>query len=470
MRKIITNTLIACGMMVLSACQSFDYSKTEKPNILFFLVDDQRNDVIGCAGHKIVQTPTIDDLARHGIRFQNAYVTTSICAASRASIFTGLYESKHGYTFGTEPVSRQMMEASYPRLLKQAGYRTGFIGKFGIRIEDQEEMLPLLFDFYKPSPQSVPHFVTMADGTQRHSSEIKGDQAVEFLESQPSDQPFCLSISFNAVHAVDGNLTPGNEGHYPYPASAEKLYEGIPMPPPDLNDPAIFDSHPDFLKNSMNRERFYWRWDTEEKYQTNLRAYFRMISGYDQVMSRVIDSLRSKGYDQNTVIIYSADNGYYMGNRGFAGKWTHFEESVRVPLIVFDPRLPRRLTGQPPEDLVLNLDIPATILDLAGVSLPESWQGRSLVPVLAGDHSIEARTEFLIEHRMNNPTIPKYVGLHQERYVYVNYYEQVPNYEYLHDLLKDPQELTNLAKDPAYADLLEEMRRSCAAYEARVRK
>lgn len=442
----------------LPACQTVAEKSNVRPNILFFLVDDQRNDVLGCAGHPIVQTPVIDRLAAGGIRFENAFVTTSICAASRASILTGLYESRHGYTFGTDPVSLPHVEASYPFLLREAGYRTGFIGKFGIQIADQAASLTKMFDYYAPSPQSTPHFVEQSDGSRKHSAEIKGDQAIAFLRSQPEGQPFCLSVSFNAVHAVDGNLTPGQEGHYPYPESARHLYEETRIPPPKLSDPAIFDAHPVFMKESMNRDRFYWRWDTEEKYQINIKAYFRMISGYDAVMGRVLEELESLNLSEQTVILYSADNGYYMGNRGFAGKWSHYEESLRVPLIMYDPRVPERQRGRMVEEIVLNIDLPATMLDLAGIAVPELYQGASLLP-LYHNKVRDWRTFFFCEHRLDNPRIPKWIGIRGERYVYARYYEQDPVFEYLHDLQTDPDQLENLAQNPDYGDVLNDMRK-----------
>jgi len=451
-------------LLLLTGCTTPD----KHPNILFFLIDDQRNDVLSCAGHPIVKTPTVDFLAENGVRFENAFVTTSICAASRASIFTGLYESKHGYTFGTDPISEEHTLDSYPLLLKQNGYRTGFIGKFGVKLVKQDSLLAEMFDYLKIPPRSTPHFITLPDGSRRHSAEIKGDQAIEFISTQNDSVPWCLSVSFNAVHAVDGNLTPGNEGHYPYPAAVANMYEGMVMPPPRLNDPAIFDAHPDFMKNSMHRERFFWRWDTEEKYQVNMTAYFRMISGYDRVMQRVIDALEEKGFDENTVIIYSADNGYYMGNRGFAGKWSHYEESLRVPMVIYDPRLPDNKRGYLSEKPVLNIDIPSTILGLAGVDIPEAYQGMSMLPLI-NQNTTDWREDFLIEHRMNNPTIPKYVGFHTKRYVYANYYEQYPPYEYLHDLESDPDELRNLADDPDYKDILDEMRLKCTDFENKIK-
>jgi len=450
---------------VFVGCGSSQDSEDKAPNILFFLIDDQRNDLLSCAGHPIVKTPIVDQLASAGIRFTNAFVTTSICAASRASIMTGLYESRHNYTFGKDPVKKEIIAQSYPYLLKQAGYRTGFIGKFGIKIENNDSLIQEMFDYYKPSPRSTPYFAKLEDGSKRHSAEIKGDQAIEFINDYSSDQAFCLSVSFNAVHAVDGNLKPGNEGHYPYPGAVAHLYEDIEMPEPDLSDPEIFENHPEFLKNSMNRERFFWRWDTEEKYQINLRAYFRMISGYDQVMGRVIAALKEKGLDKNTIIIYSADNGYYMGNRGFAGKWSHYEESLRVPMIIYDPRLPQGKKARTADQIALNIDIPATILDMAGIPIPQDYQGTSLLPLVL-DRKVDTwRESFLCEHRMENEIIPKFVGIRGERYVYANYYEQEPAYEFLHDLKADPDQLENLVKNPDYQKILQEMREKCKITE-----
>lgn len=450
-------------------CGKNETVKEEKPNILFILIDDQRSDVISCAGHPVVKTPTVDKLAEQGFRFTNAFITSSICAASRASIFTGLYECRHHYTFGKDPLRKELITSSYPYLLKKSGYSTGFVGKFGVEIEKQDSMLMEMFDYYRPSPRNTPYFEIQEDGSRRHSAEIKGDQAVEFITNQSLDQPFCLSISFNAVHAVDDNKTPGNEGHYPYPEAVEHLYENMEMPRPLLDDPEIFENHPDFLKNSLNRERYFWRWDTEEKYQVNMRAYLRMISGYDNVMKRVLSALREKGFDRNTVILFSADNGYYMGERGFAGKWSHYEESLRVPMIIYDPRIPEKRAGKTPDRIALNIDIPATILDLAGISIPGIYQGRSLVPVLETGNVDDWREQFFIEHRMEHDKIPKYTGIRGERYVYANYYEQDPPHEFLHDLEKDPYQLENLVNHPDYQEVLQQMRTGCKEMEETIK-
>lgn len=441
---------------------SFSCRKSSsKPNILFLLVDDQRNDSLGCAGHPIIKTPVIDSLAAKGMRFSNAFVTTSICAASRASILTGLYERIHRYTFGTPPLSPDLMAKSYPALLQAAGYRTGFIGKYGVRTEGEPESA--MFDFFKPHVGN-PYFKKQPDGTLRHETEVAGDRAIEFLNSNPLEQPFCLSISFCASHAADWDM----ENHFPWPKAVDGMYEDVEIPAPRLSDPAIFANHPEFLKTSMNRKRYFWRWDTPEKYQKNMKAYFRMLSGIDRVIGRLRNELEKQGLADNTVIIYMADNGYYMGDRGFAGKWSHYEQSLRVPLIVYDPRLPKTNRGTVRDEMALNIDIPATMLQLAGVKIPAHYQGRSLSPLLQGKHASDWRNDFFCEHLMENPEIPKWEGVRGERYVYANYFEQEPFYEFLHDLEADPDQLVNLAADPEYREILAAMSKRCDEFKEKM--
>ncbi len=250
--------------------------------------------------------------------------------------------------------------------------------------------------------QSPSLITKAADGT-RHTTELIGDRGVAFLESQPKDQPFCLNLWFNAAHAEDGDKRPGI-GHFPWIRSLDGMYEDQVMPEPRLGDPAIFESQPDYLKKSINRERWFWRWDTPEKYQTNMRAYFRMISGIDMTMARVKARHGEDGLAENTVIIYSADNGYYMGDRGFAGKWTHYEQAIRVPMIIHDPRLPEAQRGRVVPEMALNVDLPSTFLDLAGVPAPKVYQGRSLMPIVRGQVPSDWRTDFFGEHLLEFDT------------------------------------------------------------------
>lgn len=426
----------------------------ERPNVIFFLSDDHRWDRMGCSGHPFLKTPTMDALAADGVRFSNMFVTTAICAASRATLFTGLHERTHGYTFGTPPISKEHWQASYPGQMKAAGYRTGFAGKFGVGMEGNGEAE--IFDFYRPINRN-PYFHKMPDGSLRHETDLCADAAIEFLKSNPKGTPFCMSVSFNAAHAEDGDKRPG-VGHYPWPPSVDGLYDDLEMPEPRLNSSEIFEAHPDFLKTSMNRDRFFWRWDTPEKFQTNLKAYYRMISGLDAAMGRVRGVLDELGLAENTIVIFSGDNGYYEGQRGFAGKWSHYEEALRVPLIIFDPRAPKEQRGVVADPIVLNADVAPTILDYAGVALPEHYQGRSLLPLMRGETPADWRKDSFHEHLMDNASIPKWEGVRSQHYKYARYFEQEPVYEFLHDLQADPDELTNLVNDPASAEILATMR------------
>jgi arylsulfatase A-like enzyme len=424
------------------------------PNILFLLVDDQRNDTLGCAGHPILKTPHVDSLAARGVRFRNMFVTTSICAASRASILTGLHERTHRFTFGTPPIRKAHTDASYPVLLREGGYHTGFIGKFGVGVERgvREQM----FDFFKPLGRN-PYFKKQPDGSKRHITELCGDRAEEFLGQVPDGKPFCLSVSFNAVHAEDSD----KKDHYPWPKAVDGMYDDVDIPPPRLGDPKYFEAQPEFLKESLNRKRWFWRWDTPEKYEKNMRAYFRMISGVDRVVGRMMKALERAGVADNTVVIYTGDNGYYMGDRGFAGKWSHYEQSLRVPLIVYDPRLPEGERGRVVDPMALNVDLPATMLDLAGLPVPDHYTSHSLVSILRGKTPADWRTDFFCEHLMDHGAIPKWEGVRGKRYVYARYFEQEPVFEFLHDLETDPTQLKNFAGDAAHADTLAAMRKRC---------
>jgi arylsulfatase A-like enzyme len=236
-------------------------------------------------------------------------------------------------------------------------------------------------------------------------------------------------------------------------------YDDLKIPPPRLSDPAIFDAHPDFFKTSTHRERFHWRWDTPEKYQLNMRAYFRMLSGVDHVMARVLQALKEEGLAENTIVVYVADNGYYMGDRGFAGKWSHHEQSQRVPLVVFDPRQPKQHRGRTVDTMALNLDLPVTFLDWAGVPVPASYQGASLKPMIEGKATPETwRKDFFCEH-FNPRYSMSWEGVRGPRFKYARYVDQKPAYEFLHDLKDDPDELVNLATNPEYAAQLKLMRR-----------
>lgn len=449
---------LSCLIPVGTHVRALADEASGKPNVIFFLSDDQRADFLGCAGHPVLRTPNIDKLARNGVRFTNMFVTTAICAASRASLFTGTVERTHGYTFGMPPIPKSLITSSYPAVLKASGYRTGFVGKFGVGVMKgaQAEM----FDMFVPLNRT-PYFKKQPDGSERHVSEIAGDKAIAFLKERPDKaQPFCLSVSFNAPHAEDND----KENQFPWPKAMDGLYDDVEIPAPELTDAALLDTQPDFLKNSLNRERWFWRWDTSEKYQKNVRAYYRMISGVDNVIGRVLAEVARLGLSENTVVIFSGDNGYYRGDRNFAGKWSHYEEALRVPLVIYDPRIPA-LSDQSKtsSDMTLNIDIPATIVDIAGVTKPQAYQGASLLPTVRGEIVDGWRGDMFCEHLMNHKQIPKWEGVRNSRYKYARYFDQEPPYEFLHDLQIDPREVRNLATDDHFSSILDQLRQRCDA-------
>ena len=423
---------------------------SERPNLLFIITDDQRFDMLGDL-HPFLETPNMDRLAAEGLRFENAFVTTPICAASRASLLTGLVERTHGYTFATPPLADRFVDQSYPVLLREAGYRTGFVGKFGVNT--QEGAVAKMFDVYEPL--MAPYLREQEDGSTRHLTDINADRAVEFLRSADQANPFALTLSFNAPHAEDSN-----ERQYIWPEAMDGVYADVAIPAPPLSEPAFFEALPEFLKEpSLNRVRWYWRFDTPDKAQEMTRGHLRMITGVDAAIGRVLAELESLELASNTVVILMGDNGYFLGERGYAGKWLPHELSIHVPLIVFDPRIQEGSRGVVPVQTVLNIDIAPTLLDLAGVDVPSTMQGTSLVPIFGGELPAEWRSDFFVEHLFDHPRIPKHEGVRGERYKYARYFEQEPLYEELYDLLVDPLETRNLAGDPDHFEILSELRR-----------
>ena len=329
-KHLILLTLVALVGLHMAGESDHAAETPKKPNIVFILTDDQRWNMMACAGDPIIHTPNMDALAKEGVRFPNMFVTTAICAASRASILTGLYERTHRYTFNTKPIRDEHIAISYPVLLRKAGYRTGFVGKFGVGVEKGATLR--MFDSFVPLTRT-PYWKKQKDGSMKHLTDIEGEKAIAFLDTVKPGQPFCLSVSFNAPHAEDNDPK-----QYYWQKEVDDLYKDAKFPIPKTMTDDFFNALPDFLKNSESRVRFKWRFDEPKKYQVMVRGYYRMISGVDLVIGRIREALKKRGLADNTVIIFTSDNGYFLGERGFADKWYIYEHSIRVPLLVFDPR------------------------------------------------------------------------------------------------------------------------------------
>lgn len=445
---------LLAGSRVSGASRSSSTADARPPNILFILTDDQRFDSLGCAGNPVIQTPHLDRLAARGMRFRQHFVTTSICSVSRASIFTGQYLRRHGIGDFATPLSAAQWAETYPALLRSAGYRTGFIGKFGVGNAASMRSKTNDFDFWRGLPgQAGEWFIDPNDSSQQHATAKFGDQALDFLESCRPDQPFCLSISFNAPHARDGKP----REFQPDPRD-EPLYTESLLPVAPSADLAAFERLPEFVQTSEARRRWERRFATEEMRQNTVRDYYRLITGIDREVGRLVRRLEELGMDRNTVILFTSDNGFFLGEHGLADKWFMHEESIRTPLIIFDPRQPARLRGRTVNAMTLNVDLAPTMIEMAGLAMPGAMQGRSLVPWLRGRRPADWRTEFFYEHHFGPNIIPPSEGLRTGRYAYWRWLTPNREIEELYDLTRDPWQLRNLAAEPSSRNILKTMR------------
>ncbi|MEN8804159.1 MAG: family 78 glycoside hydrolase catalytic domain [Wenyingzhuangia sp.] len=433
----------------------------ENPNIIFILTDDQRFDAIGYVGNEFVETPEMDNLAKSGTYFNSAIVTTPICAASRTSILTGLYERSHNFNFQTGNVRDEYMDNSYPRLLKDNGYYTGFFGKYGTRYNHLDKQFDEYesYDRNNKFPDRRGYYYKTIDKDTVHLTRYTGQKALDFIgKNANGDKPFCLSLSFSAPHAHDRA-----EKQYFWQSTMDAMLENTTIPDPELNDDKYFLAQPKIVRDGFNRLRWTWRYDTPEKYQHSLKGYYRMISGVDLEIKKIRAKLKETGQDKNTVIIVMGDNGYFLGERQFAGKWLMYDNSIRVPLIVFDPRIDQH---QDIDEMVLNIDVPQTIVDIAGIEAPSTWQGKSLMPLVNQEKKSIERDTILIEHIWDFSEIPPSEGVRTKKWKYFRYVND-KTIEELYDLEKDPQEIKNLVGKRKYKRVLANLR---AKTEALIKK
>jgi arylsulfatase A-like enzyme len=458
--------IVSC--LLLLVCTGFYLNQkpasARQPNIIYLLTDDQRADALGAMGNPLIKTPNLDQLARQGALYKNAYVTTSICCVSRATMLSGQYMSRHGIRNFNTSFKPAALANTYPMLLKKAGYRIGFIGKYGVGTpKDQPAEL---YDFWACSDKGQPDYeMKDASGNYLHHTDKVNNDIQDFLKTSTTDQPFCLSVSFKAPHVQDNDP----RQFIPQPRY-RSMYASDSIAESPKADPRYWNSFPDFFRTEENiaRERWHLRFENNRMYQESVRKYYRLISGVDEVVGNLVKALQQKGLADNTVIIFMGDNGFYLGEYGLAGKWYGHEESIRVPLIVYDPRN-LKLKGTRPEEIALNIDIAPTILYLAGVPVPPTMQGINLVKEATVSKKERAnRPEFFYEHTfMGSPKIPQVEGIVQPPYKYMKYIEH--NYEELFDLKKDPAEIKNVADNPAYQARLTAMRQKYSSWKERVK-
>ena len=445
-------------LAIFSCTTKLKKEKPQQPNIIFLLTDDQRWDALGAMGNKIIQTPTLDKLANNGVLFTNAHVTTSICVASRASILTGQYVSRHGINSFHDTLQNKNLINSYPLLLKnKAAYKIGFIGKYGIGLGQPSEF----FDYWAAEKVHQPVYENIdKNGNTVHYTDHIESKIIEFIDDLGTKGPFCLSVSFKAPHVEDGDPR-----QFIYANRYKDLYKDAEFDLPETASEKYYNMFPDNFKKlqldeqiiqNEARKRWEMRFPDKEKYQESIRSYYRLITGVDDCVASMLKKLTSLGIDDNTIIIFMGDNGFYLGEHGLAGKWYPHQESIKVPFFVYDPRAPKENKGIKIDEFTFNIDVAPTILSLAGIDVPEDKQGINALSLLKDIKPV--RNDFFYEHNLNIGSIPKSEALVSKQYKYIIYHELNPVFEEFYDLEKDPHEMNNLIGNPAYEDKIAEIK------------
>ena len=428
--------------------------KEEKPNIIFILTDDQRWDALGYAGNALAHTPEMDKLAKSGVFFKNTIATTPICAASRASIFSGLQERTHNYSFTSKAMKDEYMEQAFPRVLKQSGYYTGLYGKFGVKYKKLDSLYDVHENYdlrYDRKDITSYYYKTLGKDTV-HLTRYTGEKALQFLDKAPTDKPFCLQLSFSAPHASDNTVE-----QYFWQEENNHVLENVTVPDANISSNEDYNKLPQLVKDGFNRLRWYWRYDTPEKYQHSVKGYFRMLAGIDNEIAKIRTKLEAKGIADNTIIVLMGDNGFFLGERQISGKWLMYDNSLKVPLIIYDPR---NKEHKDVEQMALNIDVPSTILDFAGVEAPKSWHGKSLKPFINEENVNLERDTILIEHLWDFKNIAPSEGVRTQEWKYFRYVDD-KSIEELYNLKDDPRETNNLINDEQYQDVLNNLRAKC---------
>ena len=445
--------------LITVATSSRADTATRRPNIIFMFTDDQPQICAGFMGNPHIRTPNVDKLAAEGVVFDNAFVTTAICCSNRACILTGQHMRRHGIEDFRTPLSAEAFEHTYPALLRKAGYRTGYLGKFAVGSpspEIRDLSLPgEEFDFWYGFPQSI-NFQQEVDGRKRYLTTLMTEKAIAFLRENPHDQPFCLTIAFKEPHG------PWN---YFDPEVADE-YEDVTIPPPPTFKPEAYAAQPEFIKQSLNGGQGPQWFEDSEAYQQRIRTFYRLITRVDVAVGKIMAELEELGLDDNTVVIYTSDHGEFQGAHGLAGKWLMHEESIRVPFVIRDPRLPAT-RGTRREEMVLSIDLAPTMLALAGLTIPESIQGRDLGPLVVGQQ-VDWRKDWYYEHvyQTKPPRRPivKCEGVRTDLWKYIRYSEYDPAFEQLFDLANDPHEQRDLSGEEEHQATLIELRARCDEY------
>lgn len=442
---------------------------SDRPNIIFILCDDHRADAMGVAGHPWIETPHLDRMAAGGVYCPNAFVTTSLCSPSRASILTGLYAHNHGVTDNYHPVGPHLK--FFPEHLKQAGYNTAFIGKWHMGDEDKPQRG---FDHwvafrgqgtYWPDGHGTTRVVpqTRYDGFNVNGKRVpqKGyitdeltDYALDWVKNRDSKKPYFMYISHKGVHSDfvphDRHLGRYKNKKWTRPKSLARR---------DNNDGV-----PVWVKNQRNSRHgadFMYNLD-EFDLEAYYKRYCEALLAVDDNVGRVLDFLKKRDELDNTMVVYMGDNGFLFGEHGLIDKRNAYEESIRVPLLIHYPKAFK--AGMRLEEVVTNIDVAPTLLEVAGVdtsriAAPNKMDGQSFLGLLRGEKT-KWRNALLYEYfwEWNYPHTPTVHAIRTSKYKYIRYHG-VWDIDELFDMESDPQEMNNLALDPKYTATVNQLKK-----------
>ena len=488
--------------MSMSGCNTPEKEKSEeekpdKPNIIYIMADDHAYQAMSCYEDDLIQTPNIDKIAQEGVQFTNSFVGNSISAPSRATLLTGQHSHKNGVINNGLPFDST--QTTFPEILNKSGYQTAMIGKWHLKTQ------PTGFDYWKVLPGQgdyyTPVFIENGKRVKEkgHSTNLITDFSIEWLKNRDKDKPFNLMVHFKAPHR---NWMPDSiefdkfdNPDFPVPSNFFDDYVGREAAKDQemtiwqhmtkvwdlklLDDEGEIGNRPARFQNKLERmtseQRKAWNKEYDPriknfkqtnpegkdlarwKYQRYLVDYLRCIAGIDRNVGRLMEYLKEQGLDENTLIVYTSDQGFYLGEHGWFDKRWMYEESMRTPLIMDPPK------GYEPKDtvdeLVQNIDYAPTFLDIAGVDIPDKMQGRSLVPFLKGkDPEWRDKLYYQYYEYPAVHSVKRHYGIRTKRYKLMHFYYDIDEWE-LYDLKKDPNEMNNLYGKEGYDEITSKLKK-----------
>jgi N-acetylglucosamine-6-sulfatase len=420
-------------------------------NIIFILTDDHRYDAMGfLQAQTFIKTPNMDRLAKEGAYLPNAFVTTALCSPSRASILTGLYAHKHTVVDNNNPVSDQLV--FFPQYLQQKGYQTAMVGKWHMGGETDA---PQRGFNYWVSFKGQGNYLPEKNGLNVNGKQVaqKGyitdeltGYALQFLQQRNKTKPFMLYLSHKGVHAefIPAERNKGMAANHVFKKPATMDTGWVKNPPMWVRNQRNSWHGIDFAYHStLNIETYY-------------KQYAETLYGVDESIGRILAYLKENSLESSTLIVYMGDNGFMFGEHGLIDKRTAYEESMRVPMLAYCPALIK--PGTVVKEIVANIDIAPTLLEIAGMKSPAYMDGKSFTPLLTGK-TIAWRNALLYEYywERNFPQTPTMHALRGNRYKYIHYFG-IWDIDELYDLQNDPAEANNLVMEPAYQEVVKQMK------------